>query len=163
MIHDDGVVVSTVVDVDPETAFEVFTREVDRWWRSGPRFRPGPGPGEMRFEEGVGGRLLQVDDADQATELARIRVWEPRRRIVLDMRGRDLAPGESTEVEVRFEPTGTGTRVTVAHRGFEALGPDHPVRHGLGDEAFRASMGLFWADLLTALRRHAHRRGAPDA
>jgi hypothetical protein len=35
----DGATVSVSVAVPQALAFEVFTREVDRWWRQGPRFR----------------------------------------------------------------------------------------------------------------------------
>ena len=31
--------VTTTVRVDARRAFDVFTREIDRWWRRGPRFR----------------------------------------------------------------------------------------------------------------------------
>ena len=56
-----SVTVTTVVEVAPETAFTVFTEEVDAWWKHGPRFRPGGDrPSSMRFESGVGGRLLEV-------------------------------------------------------------------------------------------------------
>ena len=54
----DQVRVTTVVPADPATAFEVFTSQVDLWWRRGPRFRQGLGrPSEMRFEGEAGGRL----------------------------------------------------------------------------------------------------------
>jgi hypothetical protein len=56
----DSVRVTTVVPVDPPAAFEVFTGQVDAWWKRGPRYRPGLlRLGVMRFEPpGVGGRLL---------------------------------------------------------------------------------------------------------
>ncbi len=42
MSDDDRVVVTTLVAVDPATAFAVFTEEVDAWWRHGPRNWPTP-------------------------------------------------------------------------------------------------------------------------
>jgi hypothetical protein len=59
-----------------------------------------------------------------------------------------FAPHESTEVEVRFEPVPGGTR----HRGWDAMPPGHPARHGLFGPAFTSMMGLWWADRLEALR-----------
>lgn len=50
-----------------------------------------------------------------------------------------------------------GTQVTVSHRGFGTLRPDHPARHGLAAEAFVRMMGLWWGELATALREHAER------
>jgi hypothetical protein len=34
---------------------------------------------------------------------------------------------------------------------------DHPVRHGLEGHAFTRMIGLFWGDLMTALREHVAR------
>jgi hypothetical protein len=45
--------------------------------------------------------------------------------------------------------------VTVHHRGWSALPEDHPARHGLTGAAFARMVGLWWGDLLTALREHA--------
>jgi hypothetical protein len=52
-------------------------------------------------------------------------------------------------------PPGDGTLVTVHHRGWSALPEDHPARHGLTGAAFARMVGLWWGDLLTALREHA--------
>jgi uncharacterized protein YndB with AHSA1/START domain len=154
----DSVCVTTVVAVAPEAAFAVFTEQVDAWWRHGPRFRSGRGS-LMRFEPGVGGRLLEIEGGSDGTfELGRVRVWEPPKRIVLEFRARSFEPGELTLVEVRFEAVAAGTRVTVEHGGWDALRADHPVRHGLGTgDAFLSSMGLWWADLLVAVRELAAR------
>ena len=154
----DAVRVTSRVEVDPGTAFRVFTEEVDAWWRAGPRFRWHPERGgTLRFEGGQGGRFVEVYPDGESFEVGRIRVWDPPRRLVFGFRARSFADEESTEVEVRFEPSGDATDVTVEHRGFAALRADHPARHGLGAGAFENMMGVFWADLLTAARRHAAR------
>ncbi len=84
-----------------------------------------------------------------------MRVWEPGERLAFEMGGRDLGPGETTEVDIRFEQVDGGTRVTVVHGGWDAFADDHPVRHGLVGDAFQSMMGLWWADLLVAMRRQA--------
>ena len=76
----DCVRVTTLVAADPATAFELFTVEVDAWWRRGPRFRHGLGrPSVMRFEGGEGGRLVELytDEAGGAFEVGRVLVWKP--------------------------------------------------------------------------------------
>ncbi len=149
----------TTVPLPPDEAFTLFTEEVDTWWRHGPRFRAAIDgkKGVMHFEPGEGGRLLEIYDQAQADsfELGRIQVWEPGKRLVFWIGGRDFAPDEWTEVEVRFERVARGTQVTVEHYGFDALGPDHGVWHGQDVESFIGAMGLWWGDLLVALRAAA--------
>lgn len=151
----DGITVSTLVAVDPATAFAVFIDEVDVWWRRGPKYRTRPGSmSTMRFEPGVGGRLVEVFDeaAGDLFEIGRIRTWEPGRLLAFDWRGPNFEPGQSTAVEVRFEAVPQGTRVTVEHSGWYGLPQDHPVRHGLPDDAFARMWGGWWRDQMTSLR-----------
>ena len=100
---------STVeVAADPMTAFDVFTGELDLWWVRGPINAYDSGRlVEKRCEPGVGGRILEVYDPESgdALELARITAWEPGRRIAWKSSLDDVA------IEVRFEPTATGTIV----------------------------------------------------
>lgn len=153
MTDDDQIRVTTFVSLDPATTFAVFTTEIDAWWKHGNRYRTGT-ESEMRLEPGVGGRLLEIrdDDTQDGYEFGRVRVWEPGRRLVLDWRGKDLAEGETTEVEIRFDEAAGGTRVILEHRGFAALGHDHPARYGLQGPAFKALVGHWWADMLTRFR-----------
>jgi len=154
----DSVVVTTVVAADASTTFALFTEDVNTWWKQGPRFR-GAG-GTLRFEPGEGGRLVQRDTDGSEFEFGRISVWKPGDRLVFGRRNRNFADDELTEVEVRFETVGASTRVTVIHRGWDALRPDHPSRHGLEDSAFSAMMGGWWGDQALSLRLLAKSRGA---
>lgn len=63
----------------------------------------------VRCEPHVGGRLLEVYDLDsgQGLELARITVWEPPDRLGW------RSSIDDVEVNVRFDPVGAGSRVTV--------------------------------------------------
>lgn len=144
--------VTTFLAVEPDVAFAVFTEETDLWWRRGPRFRGSSAPDSVvRFEGGPGGRLVEEDRAG-IFEIGRVLTWEPGARLRFEWRGRNFAPGELTQVDVRFEPAHGGTRVILEHRGWEALRPDHPVRHGMELDAFLGSMGMWWGGLVTALR-----------
>jgi len=155
----DSVRVEVVVAVPPGEAFELFTRDVDVWWRRGPRYRAdGRRPSTMRFEPRVGGRLLEIYDESRGDlyEFGRVLAWEPPARLRFEFRGTNFAPGEVTRVDVRFEGDPDGTRVTLEQSGFAALRPDHPVRHGEAEPAFVASMGRWWTELLVALRAATH-------
>jgi uncharacterized protein YndB with AHSA1/START domain len=160
--------VEVTVAVEPAVAFDVFTREIDLWWRKGPRFRPGGRrTGVLHLEPGMGGRLFESfgeGSGEQLLEIGRITLWDPPSRLVFDWRNVNFAPGEKTEVEVRFEALGTGTRVTVEHRGWASLRPDHPARHGLGGPDFSRMIGLFWGELMSSLREQvATRASSPPA
>jgi hypothetical protein len=162
----DRVTVTADVAVDPATAFEVFTSEIGAWWTA---MRPGSGPhtdraGVLRFEPGAGGRLLEVFDGEARDPfvIGLIRIWEFPSRLVFEWRQGNFAAHESTEVEVRFEAAAGGTRVTLEHRGFDALPPDHGTRHGLGvGPAFARMMRDFWSERLAEAGARARRgRGA---
>jgi len=151
----DRVVVTTVVPVDRDTAFQIFTDDVDVWWKRGLRYRPTVREdGRMRFEPGPAGRLVEMYESNDSTfEIGRILVWEPGNRLIFDWRATEFGADEKTVVEVRFEPDAEGTRVTVEHSGWNAIPPEHPFRHGWTEEAFLSMVGLRWADQLTNLRQ----------
>jgi uncharacterized glyoxalase superfamily protein PhnB len=98
------------VAVDAQTAFSIFTDEIDLWWVRGPiNFYDAARAIAMRCEPGVGGRLLEVydDSTGDALELGRITVWQPGDRLAW------TSSVDDVEVEVRFEPVSSGTRVAV--------------------------------------------------
>jgi uncharacterized glyoxalase superfamily protein PhnB len=100
---------STVeVAVDPLTAFTAFTDELDLWWVRGPINAYDSGRlVEMRCEPGLGGRIMEVYDAEsgEGLELARITVWEPGSRLAWKSSLDDVT------VDVSFDPSTTGTIV----------------------------------------------------
>ncbi|WAS96755.1 SRPBCC domain-containing protein [Nannocystis punicea] len=164
-IRGDAANVTVSVAVPPELAFSIFTEEIDQWWRRGSRYRvAGKHRGIIHLEPQVGGRLFEsftTDDGERVVETGRVLVWEPPTRLVFEWRASNFAPSERTEVEVVFTPSGDGTMVHVQHRGWSELRPDHPVRHGQAAPAFLRGIGLWWGDLMTALREHAAARPPP--
>lgn len=153
----DQATVTVLVKVPPAEAFRLFTEEIDQWWRSGRKFRTGErGRSIVHLEPQVGGRMFESFEGKQAlVETGRVTVWQPPSLLVFEWRAINFTAEEKTEVEVRFEPSPSGTSVTVCHRGFAALRKDHPVRHGAEVSAFIRAMGMWWADLLSSLREHA--------
>jgi uncharacterized glyoxalase superfamily protein PhnB len=108
--------VSSEVDVavDPATAFQAFTAEMDLWWVRGPiNFWSDAGRVvEVRCEPGVGGRIVEVLDdpaSGEILERARLTQWEPGVRLAWE------SPLDDVQTEVRFAPIDGGTRVTVEH------------------------------------------------
>lgn len=150
--------VTTLVRLEPSEAFEVFTSEIDTWWRRGPKYRVGGGEGTLRFEGGAGGRLVELHAGGKELEIGRILAWEPGARLAFEWRARNFAPDEVTQVEIRFERAEGGTSVVLEHRGWEAIAAKHPVRHGLTGTAFSDMIGLWWGELMTSYRLHSSKR-----
>lgn len=118
----------------------------------------------MTFEGEAGGRLLEVYDDGEAFVIGRIEVWEPGHRLVFEWRQGNYQAHQRSEVEVRFEASDSGTRVTLEHRGLAALPLDHGARHGLGaGPEFCAMMIAYWNQMLRDYIRQcsAAARGRP--
>jgi uncharacterized protein YndB with AHSA1/START domain len=158
-IRGDVAKVTVSIPVPPADAFDAFTTEIDLWWRRGPKFRvAGRHPGTLAFEPRLGGRLFEQYDGPagpRVHEAGTIVAWEPPSHLAFEWRGSNFAPGEVTLVDIRFIATDSGTRVELAHSGFAALRPDHPVRHGADVPAFIRQIGMWWGELLLSLRDHA--------
>lgn len=147
------VIVAVRVAATPAHAFDVFTREIRLWWQPNATFRFTPrSPGELRFEGGEGGRFVEVLADGKIFEIGRVKVWEPGARLVFDWRQATFARDQTTEVEVRFEPVGEETRVTVEHRGWDSIPREHAARHGMEITYFLRLHGAWWRELLDAMK-----------
>jgi uncharacterized protein YndB with AHSA1/START domain len=139
-------------------AFRVFTEEVDQWWRTGLRYRVGgKNRSVLHLEPRVGGGLFESIEAPtglRVVQTGTVTAWDPPHRLAFDWRAVNFAPSEKTQVEVTFEPSPGGTLVTVTHRGWASIRPDHPARHGQQVPAFIRTTALFWGSLLTSYREH---------
>jgi Activator of Hsp90 ATPase homolog 1-like protein len=151
------VVVSIRVPCSPIQAFEVFTEEIGEWWSYDTFFKLTPrSPGVMAFEPpddaGRGGRLVEKLPDGKVFEVGPIRAWSPGQRLVVGWRQATFGPDHATEVEVRFEPVGAETRVTVEHRGWDSVAQDHVARHGFPLLLFNQRQGEYWRNLLSRLK-----------
>lgn len=155
----DRVTASVTVRLPRERTFDLFTRQIDLWWRRGPRFRQGEGERAIiHIEPVIDGRVLESwhDGAsEKAFEIGRITRWEPPRALAFTWRNANFAPHDITLVEVLFEEVADVTMVTVTHGGWSSIREDHPARHGLPVVAFQHMIGTWWGEQLSSLRRLA--------
>jgi uncharacterized protein (TIGR02594 family) len=155
----DRVSASVFVDAPPDIAFEVFTAQIDTWWRHGLKFRSGGrGTSVLHLEPRLGGRLFETitppgSDQGHVVQTGTVTQWHPPHALALEWRGVNFAPHETTTVSVAFEARRDGTQVTLVHAGFAALPPDHPVRHGQPVPRFITGMAMWWSDLMASLRQ----------
>ena len=98
------------VNAEPALAFKVFTEEMHLWWQQGAiNFHDSSRAIENRMEPGVGGRIMEVYEADtgEGLELARITVWQPGERLAF------AGSLDDVSTLVTFSPQGSGTLVRV--------------------------------------------------
>ena len=121
---------SIVVNTDPARAFEIFTRNIGRWWPRDKTIGSSP-QSDVVLEPGVGGRWYEVGQDNSQCNWGKVLVWAPPERLVLAWQiGSDwkFDPRLITEVEIRFTPEEAAsggqerTRVDLEHRGLENLG-----------------------------------------
>lgn len=145
--------VALQVAAAPERAFDVFTRETDLWWRPSPLFGFTPRePGRVSFEGEEGGRFIETRGGGRVFEIGRITAWEPGRRLAFTWRQATFAPGQMTQVEVRFDAIGDRTRITVIHDGWETVPDGHVAKHGMAGAYYLQRHGGWWLALLESLR-----------
>jgi hypothetical protein len=150
------------VAVRPNDAFRIFTEEIDHWWRQGVRFRnAGPKRGLIRIEPGVNGRVFESfegpDQQPVVIEIGRVTLWEPPEHLSIEWRNANFSPTEKTEVDVTFRALRDGCEVRVIHRGWAAIRPDHPVRHGGDARQTLRLIGSWWGQLLSSFREFSSR------
>jgi uncharacterized protein YndB with AHSA1/START domain len=154
------ILVALRVAASPEHAFDVFTKEIGSWWQPNVLFRFTPrSPGVVRFEGGEGGRFVEELPNGKVFEIGRVRAWEPGSRLVFGWRQATFARDQDTEVEVRFEPVGEETRVTVEHRGWDSVPKEHVARHGFASVLFLRRHGEWWQALLERMNQAARSEG----
>ena len=147
------ILVSIRVAVTPERAFDVFTREIDQWWRATPLFLfSSHSPGVLSFEQHLGGRLIERCDDGTQFEIGRILEWVPGERLAFTWRQASFAEDQMTEVEVRFDAIGDQTRVTVEHSGWDSVPQEHVARHTFPNAVFLQRHGEWWQALLRSLQ-----------
>ena len=146
------VLVALRVAASPERAFAAFTEETSRWWRPNALFAFARGrTGTVAFEPGLGGRFTETYEDGSNFEIGRITAWDPGRRLVFSWRQDSFAEDQVTEVEVRFEPVGDETRITVEHKGWETVPQEHVARHHFPDAIFLQRHAEWWRNLLEGL------------
>jgi uncharacterized protein YndB with AHSA1/START domain len=114
------------VNAAPARAFEIFTAGMARWWLKTHTINPTKSPlEEIVLEPRAGGRWFERGEDGSECSWGKVLAWEPPTRLLLawQINGSwQFDPALITEVEIRFTPDGSGTRVELEHRHLERLG-----------------------------------------
>lgn len=108
------------VPLDRQSAFDLFTDGIDRWW---PKDTHSIAGSETRVsvEPTEGGRVYETAPDGSEAEWGRVIRWEPGARVSLSWFV-GTTPDEATEVDVKFTQTDAGTRVDLTHSGWAVKG-----------------------------------------
>jgi len=128
------------VDRPPEEAFRVFTEQMADWWPLATHSVGQERAVTVTFELRVGGRIFERQEDGSEAEWGRVLALESPDLVRFSWHpGRE--PKSAQEVEVRFQPAGSGrTRVELIHRGWET--------YGEGAEAMREQYRTGWGYVL---------------
>jgi uncharacterized protein YndB with AHSA1/START domain len=125
-----------------EHAFDVFTTRIDLWWPRGHRRNR---DASLRFERD---RLVERAPDGSEWPMGEVTAMEPPKRLALDWF--PGSPNAPTSVEVRFEPEGKGTLVTVTHRAItpetKSIWPQRVARFIDGWDAVLPALRAFIAN-----------------
>lgn len=144
-----AVIVSLRVRATPQEAFDVFTQEIGAWWKPNALFQLTPrGDGMLSFENRE--RLVTTLANGKRFEIGRVSAWTPGEKLAFSWRQATFAPEQATYVTVLFEPAGDETRVTVEHRGWDAIPQEHVARHTFPLGVFQMRLAEHWRVLLAA-------------
>jgi uncharacterized protein YndB with AHSA1/START domain len=117
---------SVTVGLSKNRAFDVFTRDISRWWPRGSHTILRVPLQEVVLEPRVGGRWFHRGIDGSECDTGTVIAWAPPDRIVLgwQLNGRwQYEPDIVSEVEVRFTATGSNeTLVELEHRCIERFG-----------------------------------------
>ena len=112
------------VDASQDHAFEIFTSGMGVWWPKSHKLSEAELDAQI-IEPKEGGRWYQRNLDGSECEIGSVAAWEPPARVLLIWQLNaqwTFDPDLKTEVEVRFAPEGSGTRVELEHRNLERLG-----------------------------------------
>ncbi len=133
---------TVTVDCSVEEAFRVFTAEANSWWPVEKHSIRGTQVKEVVFEGREGGEVFELAGDGEKGHWATVVFWEPPNRLVLawNILERDAV---ATEVEVRFLPEGSSTRVELDHRGWDAIAEDAAEKRSSYDTGWDRVLGAY--------------------
>lgn len=129
------------VRLSPAEAFALFTDDLALWWpvarHSLSAQADGSLPMALVFHGGASGRIEETQITGATGQWARVTDWAPPHGLTLRWTmGRPET--EATTVQLRLDPAGRGTRMTLIHGGWDALGE---AARGQYDELWEHVLG----------------------
>jgi uncharacterized protein YciI len=134
-----------LVDADPDTAFEVFTARIARWWPLAELSVYGAGT-TVAFDDG---QIVERGPDGSTSLWGTVTRWEPPGALAFSWHP-GHQPDRASHVEITFAAAGEQTLVTVEHTGWEVFADP---------AAARAEYDHGWPMVLDRYREYADRPG----
>lgn len=145
MTPTDPIVISVDLAVAPARAYAAFTAHFADWWPIATHSLSRDGATRCRFETRVGGAVDEQAPDGTRHVWGEVLAVEPGLRIRFSWHpGRE--PASAQWVEVEFRPAAGGSRVTLTHGGWEALGEIGPLLRREYVSGWQNVLGVVYAD-----------------
>lgn len=131
------------VALAPAAAFDLFTRQIARWWPFRGHSCYGDGAVDVVFEPRVGGAVTEVARSGERMAWGTLTDWKPPEEFAMRWFP-GLSDRDATLLRVRFEPLpGGGTEVHVYHSGWEARGAQAAEKRDQYDGGWPSTLAAF--------------------
>lgn len=154
----EPIVLSVDLPVSPAEAFECFAPAFATWWPVATHSLSRSSMTDVEIGCEPGGAIAERVDEGPWQRWGTVEAFEPGSRLRFTWHpGRD--PESAQWVEVRFETAGAGSRVTLTHGGWEALGEIAPILRREYASGWQYVFGEAYAGFV---RRRAATSAAPS-
>ncbi|MES2960725.1 MAG: SRPBCC domain-containing protein [Pseudomonadota bacterium] len=130
------------VALAPPAAFDLFTRQIARWWPFVGHSCYGEEAVDIEFEPHEGGAVVEVARDGARMPWGRLTAWQPPHAFAMQWHP-GLAPDQATRLSVRFVAVDGGTEVSVHHDGWESRGDQAAAKRDQYDGGWPATLAAF--------------------
>jgi len=139
------------VALSPAVAFDLFTRQIARWWPFAGHSCYGDAAADIEFEPREGGAVVEIARDGSRMPWGRLIAWDPPDGFAMHWYP-GLDADQATLLAVRFTAVDGGTEVSVHHDGWAARGEQAVAKRDQYDSGWPTTLAAFVA---CAKEKHA--------
>jgi len=133
------------VSLAPDEAFDLFTRQIARWWPFRDHSCYGDEAADVLFEPRVGGAVTELARDGDRMAWGRITEWSPPHAMAMRWHP-GLPEADATLLRISFTARlDGGTDVAVHHSGWEARGEEAAAKRDQYDGGWPVTLAAFAA------------------